>query len=175
MQMVRILAAAPTGQGSESATGEKGERKVVWSADSCNFPRGASDPYAVCVFLPMMDLSPTVGFTQFWPGSHRYEGLVGRFVDNTCAAVFLLTHFLLPSEALAQHVRFWTVMSTLLCRPAGRCCMTTARCTAAWPTPRHRPSAAFCSCSTMCRSIRSSATMASSRCLMHERPGNAFA
>eukprot|EP00299_Pterocystis_sp_00344_P012930 c6275_g1_i1.p1 GENE.c6275_g1_i1~~c6275_g1_i1.p1 ORF type:complete len:369 (+),score=63.30 c6275_g1_i1:1-1107(+) len=37
----------------------------------------ASPPYAICVFLPLIDLSPTVGFTQFWPTSHKSDGLIG--------------------------------------------------------------------------------------------------
>ena len=34
-------------------------------------------PYAVCVFVPLIDLSPEVGFTRFWPGTHAYAGLRG--------------------------------------------------------------------------------------------------
>ena len=34
-------------------------------------------PYAVCLFVPLIDLDDTVGFTQFWPGSHRHKDLVG--------------------------------------------------------------------------------------------------
>jgi len=37
----------------------------------------AASPYAICVFLPLVDLSPTVGFTQFWIGSHQHLGVVG--------------------------------------------------------------------------------------------------
>ena len=37
----------------------------------------APSPYAVCVFLALIDLNRSVGFTQFWPGSHRRSGLVG--------------------------------------------------------------------------------------------------
>ena len=38
---------------------------------------GAPPPYALCVFLALIDLDPTVGFTQFWPGTHRHSGLAG--------------------------------------------------------------------------------------------------
>jgi ectoine hydroxylase-related dioxygenase (phytanoyl-CoA dioxygenase family) len=38
---------------------------------------GAPPPYALCVFLALIDLDPTVGFTQFWPGTHRHAGLAG--------------------------------------------------------------------------------------------------
>jgi hypothetical protein len=34
-------------------------------------------PYAVCVFLALIDLDRTVGFTQFWPSTHRHAGLAG--------------------------------------------------------------------------------------------------
>jgi hypothetical protein len=37
----------------------------------------APPPYAICVFLALIDLDPTVGFTQFWPGTHRHSGLAG--------------------------------------------------------------------------------------------------
>ena len=34
-------------------------------------------PYAVCLFLPLIDLDDVTGFTQFWPGSHRHKDLYG--------------------------------------------------------------------------------------------------
>ena len=34
-------------------------------------------PYALCLFLPLIDLNAAVGFTQFWPGSHRHRDLMG--------------------------------------------------------------------------------------------------
>uniref|UniRef100_A0A0C3SK82 Phytanoyl-CoA dioxygenase n=1 Tax=Guillardia theta (strain CCMP2712) TaxID=905079 RepID=A0A0C3SK82_GUITC len=42
-----------------------------------NLPSSASSPYAFCVFLALIDLDELVGFTQFWPGSHREAGLAG--------------------------------------------------------------------------------------------------
>lgn len=39
--------------------------------------QGAEDPYALCVFVPLIDLDVRVGYTQFWPGSHVSSGLVG--------------------------------------------------------------------------------------------------
>eukprot|EP00041_Stephanoeca_diplocostata_P035727 m.1270410 g.1270410 ORF g.1270410 m.1270410 type:complete len:291 (+) comp24749_c0_seq26:1118-1990(+) len=36
-----------------------------------------SRAYAVCVFVPMIDLDDTVGYTSFYPCSHRHKGLVG--------------------------------------------------------------------------------------------------
>jgi hypothetical protein len=36
-----------------------------------------AQPYAVCVFLALCDLDTTVGYTQFWLGSHKQKGLLG--------------------------------------------------------------------------------------------------
>ena len=38
---------------------------------------GEAPPYALCVFVPLCDLSQEVGFTQFWPGTHRHDQLLG--------------------------------------------------------------------------------------------------
>ncbi|EDQ87172.1 uncharacterized protein MONBRDRAFT_33513 [Monosiga brevicollis MX1] len=61
-----------------------GAEEQTWHADGPHIShtadwngRGASAPYALCVFLPLMDLDRTVGFTQFWPGSHKYDSLLG--------------------------------------------------------------------------------------------------
>jgi len=34
-------------------------------------------PYAICLFIPLIDLNESVGYTQFWPGSHRSRQLLG--------------------------------------------------------------------------------------------------
>ena len=50
-----------------------------WHADGEHI-QGACEldpPYALCLFLPLIDLDKTVGYTQFWPGSHRSKHLVG--------------------------------------------------------------------------------------------------
>lgn len=36
-----------------------------------------SDPYALCLFIPLIDLDDTTGYTQFWPASHRNKNLAG--------------------------------------------------------------------------------------------------
>ncbi|VEU35369.1 unnamed protein product [Pseudo-nitzschia multistriata] len=41
------------------------------------FALSLAAPYALCWFVPLVDLDHTVGFTQFWPGSHRHRALVG--------------------------------------------------------------------------------------------------
>jgi len=53
-----------------------------WHADGGHLEEGNCDnalalPYAICLFVPLIDLDNLVGFTQFWPGSHRYKELVG--------------------------------------------------------------------------------------------------
>ena len=53
-----------------------------WHADG-NHQNVADDedpsiePYALCLFIPLIDLDHDTGFTQFWPGTHLYRDLVG--------------------------------------------------------------------------------------------------
>ena len=51
-----------------------------WAPDGVPSP-----PYALCVFVPLVDLDATVGFTQFWPGSHAQSQLVG--FGEACAVL----------------------------------------------------------------------------------------
>mmetsp|Transcript_16251 Transcript_16251/g.30737 ORF Transcript_16251/g.30737 Transcript_16251/m.30737 type:complete len:449 (-) Transcript_16251:692-2038(-) len=46
-----------------------------------------ADAYAICLFIPLIDLNYEVGFTQFWPGSHRSRDLVGfgPVAELTCS------------------------------------------------------------------------------------------
>eukprot|EP00667_Euglena_gracilis_P014692 EG_transcript_15232 len=37
---------------------------------------GAAAPYCFCVFVPLVDLTEETGYTQFWAGSHKYDGLL---------------------------------------------------------------------------------------------------
>ena len=53
----------------------EGASDAGWDCDSTD--NKLTSPYAICLFVPLIDLNPTVGFTQFWPGSHRYKDLVG--------------------------------------------------------------------------------------------------
>ena len=46
-------------------------------------------PYAICIFIPLIDLNDTVGYTQFWLGSHKYKNLQGfgkfsEISNSTC-------------------------------------------------------------------------------------------
>ncbi|KAI8820511.1 uncharacterized protein EV422DRAFT_531124 [Fimicolochytrium jonesii] len=44
-----------------------------WHADGVP----STPPYAVCVFVPLIDLDADTGCTQFWPGSHKDKALLG--------------------------------------------------------------------------------------------------
>ena len=52
-----------------------------WHTDGAHAdaPRagGAGAPYAVCVFVPLIDLDEGTGCTQFWPGTHADRELAG--------------------------------------------------------------------------------------------------
>ena len=52
-------------------------RHLAGAAKSDFCGNGVSPPYAVCVFCPLIDLTTETGFTQFWAGSHRVDGLIG--------------------------------------------------------------------------------------------------
>ena len=52
----------------------------------------SSQPHAVCVFAPLVDLDRTKGFPPFWPGSHKHKGLVwfgstAKLVGTECDAL----------------------------------------------------------------------------------------
>ena len=52
-----------------------GDSDAGWD-EGCN-KNSLAAPYAICLFVPLIDLNHTVGFTQFWPGSHKHRELVG--------------------------------------------------------------------------------------------------
>lgn len=45
--------------------------------DPSGWDASLSYAYAYCLFIPLIDLNDEVGFTQFWPGSHRSKDLTG--------------------------------------------------------------------------------------------------
>ncbi|KAJ3158231.1 hypothetical protein HDU86_002940 [Geranomyces michiganensis] len=56
-----------------------------WHADGVP----ASPPYAICAFLPLVDLDHETGFTQFWPGTQSSRGLLGFGpAAEVCGATF---------------------------------------------------------------------------------------
>jgi ectoine hydroxylase-related dioxygenase (phytanoyl-CoA dioxygenase family) len=54
---------------------QKGTLDAGWSDDG--WQTSLASPYAICLFVPLIDLNREVGFTQLWPGSHCYSDLVG--------------------------------------------------------------------------------------------------
>lgn len=54
---------------------QKGASDAGW--DKNGWQTHLSDPYALCLFVPLIDLDDDTGYTQFWPASHRNKGLMG--------------------------------------------------------------------------------------------------
>ena len=54
---------------------QTGANDAGWTEDG--WRTQLEDPYAICLFLPLIDLNDNVGFTQFWPGSHRSKNFLG--------------------------------------------------------------------------------------------------
>ncbi len=62
-----------------------GAKNQEWHADGRHLdaecdPRtglGHAPPYGVCVFMPLIDLNETTGFTQFFMRSHKTSQLIG--------------------------------------------------------------------------------------------------
>jgi hypothetical protein len=58
-----------------------------WDADG--WRTRLAGAYAICLFIPLIDLDYEVGYTQFWPGSHRSRDLVGfgPVAELTCSTL----------------------------------------------------------------------------------------
>ena len=54
----------------------EGGSDTSWD-ESSSHKTTVAPPYAICLFVPLIDLDHIVGFTQFWPGTHKYKELVG--------------------------------------------------------------------------------------------------
>lgn len=55
---------------------QKGTNDAGWDAAN-GWKHRLAEPYAICLFIPLIDLDDTTGYTQFWPASHQYRGLAG--------------------------------------------------------------------------------------------------
>lgn len=55
---------------------QKGTNDAGWDAAN-GWKSRLAEPYAICLFIPLIDLDDDTGYTQFWPASHRYRGLAG--------------------------------------------------------------------------------------------------
>lgn len=53
----------------------QGGEDAGWQANG--WQTQLASPYAVCLFIPLIDLNQDVGYTQFWPGSHRNSNWMG--------------------------------------------------------------------------------------------------
>jgi ectoine hydroxylase-related dioxygenase (phytanoyl-CoA dioxygenase family) len=76
---------------------QKGANDAGWKDDDDGdgWKTRLADAYALCLFIPLVDLNDTVGYTQFWPASHRHRELLGfgkvaeltqATFDGKCAA-----------------------------------------------------------------------------------------
>ena len=54
---------------------QKGAKDAGWDVDG--WKTRLAEPYALCLFIPLIDLNDRTGYTQFWPASHRYKELMG--------------------------------------------------------------------------------------------------
>ncbi len=52
-----------------------GQPDAGW--DELGYQTRLAGAFAICLFVPLVDLNQEVGFTQFWPGSHRSRDLMG--------------------------------------------------------------------------------------------------
>ncbi len=55
---------------------QKGTNDAGWDATN-GWKCRLAEPYAICLFIPLIDLDDITGYTQFWPASHRYRHLAG--------------------------------------------------------------------------------------------------
>jgi hypothetical protein len=46
--------------------------------DDDELSAAAAAPSMICVFVPLVDLTTTNGYTEFWAGSHLYKGLLDK-------------------------------------------------------------------------------------------------
>ena len=74
---------------SAYAAGGEGARVAPATSHSC-------PPAAVCVFLPLIDLTDTTGYTTFWPGTHVQDD------SDLLACDFPSQHSWATLRALAQ-------------------------------------------------------------------------
>ena len=67
-----------------------------WHTDGGHYSHGGKvgepsehQPYAVCIFVPLIPLTAETGFTRFWPKSHLYPNLLGlaRAADTLQATI----------------------------------------------------------------------------------------
>jgi ectoine hydroxylase-related dioxygenase (phytanoyl-CoA dioxygenase family) len=54
---------------------QKGASDIKWNIDG--WKNDLADAYALCLFIPLIDLDDETGYTQFWPASHQSRGLAG--------------------------------------------------------------------------------------------------
>lgn len=54
---------------------QRGTNDAGW--DINGWQTQLAEPYALCLFIPLINLDDKTGYTQFWPASHRSRGFAG--------------------------------------------------------------------------------------------------
>lgn len=75
MSVVYSKPGAPNQGWHSDGDHQKGGKDAGWDVDG--WKTRLADPYALCLFIPLIDLNSETGYTQFWPGSHRNRDLMG--------------------------------------------------------------------------------------------------
>lgn len=55
----------------------------VGPSSTLDHPDGAAPVHALCVFVPLIDLNESTGYTEFWAGSHHYSKLLSKKGDQS--------------------------------------------------------------------------------------------
>ena len=50
----------------------------IGTSSTWDHPDGAAPVHAICVFVPLIDLTESTGYTEFWAGSHHYSKLLSK-------------------------------------------------------------------------------------------------
>ncbi|KAL3821959.1 hypothetical protein ACHAXA_004447 [Cyclostephanos tholiformis] len=89
---------------------QKGASDSGWGTDGWKVQ--LADAYALCLFVPLIDLNGETGYTQFWPASHRNRGLAGfgpvaeitgAVWDGKCRAGDAIWHGIQRGEITAKN------------------------------------------------------------------------
>ncbi|GAX18663.1 hypothetical protein FisN_10Hh124 [Fistulifera solaris] len=93
------------------------------AAEADETGQGHAPPYALCVFLPLIDLNSGVGFTQFFLGSHKTSQLVGfgpaaewlaADLDGIlCAGQSVMYDYRLMHRGMANHEKLRPIIQFL--------------------------------------------------------------
>tara|TARA_R110002050_G_scaffold185534_1_gene319606 strand:+ start:4011 stop:5141 length:1131 start_codon:yes stop_codon:yes gene_type:complete len=100
-----------------------GAEDQAWHADG---PEKNNQLYGFCAFVPLIDLSHEIGFTQFWPRSHGKGllgcGPLGTYLRVACDAIVkegeaVLYHYNLMHRGMANNDRLRPIVQFFVYNP----------------------------------------------------------